>query len=474
MQEPDLLALIKEGFPRGGGPPKRVLVVGAGMAGLVAARELLRAGHSPLLIEARTRVGGRIETLRGPFSHGLHAEAGAMRIPRRHALTLAYLDAFGIRPSPFLSYNPAAWCLIHHRRNRLAEVMARPALINQDLPERERDVGLRELFDEAIRPLTELLERDGEAAWCEIVERYGRVSLRDFFLMRGWSEGAIEVYGMLAGFETLLFSSALEFIREAISRLRDDTLTISDGMDRLPIAFLRELGGRIRYGMRLTALSQSDSEVVVHARSLFGRETFRGDHAILTVPFSVLRHVEFLTPLSRGKQRAIRNLHYEAACKIFFECASRVWERDGIAGGTSVTDLAIQNIYYPMAGDGSGRGVLTLYCHGLDANRFGALDEEERLLQAYENLVEVHPDASAAVECGASKVWNNDEFAGGAYAFFQPHQEALLHDHIVRPEGRIHFAGEHVSLHHRWIQGAVESGLLAAWRIHTGSMELDR
>ena len=76
--------------------PARVAVVGAGMAGLVAASELLRAGHDPILLEAQQRVGGRVLTLREPFAPGLWAEAGAMRIPRSHALTQALIERYGL------------------------------------------------------------------------------------------------------------------------------------------------------------------------------------------------------------------------------------------------------------------------------------------------------------------------------------------------------------------------------------------
>ena len=95
---PELIDVVKTGirsrYPEG--TPKKVLIVGAGLAGLSAAYELKRAGHSPLLLEAQQRVGGRVYTLRGPFTEGLYAEVGAMRIPRAHALTMQYIEKLGL------------------------------------------------------------------------------------------------------------------------------------------------------------------------------------------------------------------------------------------------------------------------------------------------------------------------------------------------------------------------------------------
>ena len=71
--------------------PKKVLVVGAGLAGLVAGYELTQAGHDVTILEAQFRPGGRVQTLREPFSDGLYAEAGAARIPDNHDLTLHYV-----------------------------------------------------------------------------------------------------------------------------------------------------------------------------------------------------------------------------------------------------------------------------------------------------------------------------------------------------------------------------------------------
>ena len=68
-------------------------------------------------------------------------------------------------------------------------------------------------------------------------------------------------------------------------------------------------------------------------------------------------------------------------------------------------------------------------------------------------------------------MWHDDEFAGGAFALFDPGQQTLLQEAIVAPEGRMFFAGEHTSLTHAWIQGAIESGLRAASEVHERARE---
>src|SRR5712691_7437098 len=80
--------------------PKKILIIGAGMAGLSAGYELSQAGHDVTILEARQRPGGRVQTLREPFSDGLYAEAGAARIPDNHDLTLKYVKLFDLPLEP--------------------------------------------------------------------------------------------------------------------------------------------------------------------------------------------------------------------------------------------------------------------------------------------------------------------------------------------------------------------------------------
>jgi monoamine oxidase len=468
LSERDALHIVANGLPHVAGKRKRVVIVGAGMAGLTAASELLRAEHDPIVLEAKQRVGGRVYTMREPFTHGLYAEAGAMRIPRSHKLTLAYVEKFGLATKDFTMNNPEGWCHLFGRKHRFREVEEKPHLIGAHLPENERGATCNAMWERALKPFIDKLAVAGDDGWPEIVGKFDDYSTREFLEENGWSEAAIELFGLLMNQESLMNTSFLELLREEVGHFYTDMVRIKGGMDHLPRGFLPQLAGRIRFGARMIALDQTEHDVCVHYQTAAGRMKIHADHAIITVPFPVLRHVEMLKPLSQNKRRAIRQLHYDASAKILFQCRRRFWEEDeGIFGGGTVTDLAIRNIFYPEGGSETGRGVLLAsYTWSEDAQRWGSLAREERIVQALENVAVIHPQIREEFEVGASKMWHDDPFAGGAFALFEPSQQSLLYSHIIAPEGRIHFAGEHASLCHAWIQGAIESGLRVADEIN--------
>lgn len=466
------LSLARSGLQPKATAPKRVIVVGAGVAGLVAAYELLNAGHDPLLLEAQQRPGGRICTLREPFSDGLYAEVGAMRIPRAHDLTMAYVERFGLRLVPFTVDNPNAYYFVCGRRWRISEANANVDALGFETAPNERGRTAGQLWDAALKPIRDQLRTMGEAAWSEILATYGRLSTREFLERCGWSEGAIEMFGLLANQEALMNSSFLELLREEVGNYYADMVEIDGGMDSLPRAFMPALGSRIRFGAKMVAVDQTPDRVTIHYRTAAGHASVTGDFAILTVPFPILRHVEAVKPFSRGKQRAIRQLHYDASAKILVQCRRRFWEEDDIFGGRTMTDLPIRAVHYPDHGRESGRGVLLAsYTWSEDAQRWGSLLPSDRIAQALENLAQIHPQTITEFEVGTSKIWHHDEFAGGAFALFDPGQQTLLYEHIVAPEGRIHFAGEHASSVHAWIQGAIESGLRSADEVHRRSFQ---
>jgi monoamine oxidase len=467
--DPEVLATVRDGLD-GGSPTgrKHVVVIGAGLAGLVAAFELQRRGHRVTVLEAQHRLGGRIYTLRAPFAPGLYAEAGGMRIPRAHDLTLRYCERFGLAMRPFVMGNPRGLVHLGGQRMTKAEADANPERLPFVLAEHERGRTADALWEAAIGDLRTLVEREGAAAWDHIVREYDEYSLYEFLRLRGWSKGAIEYFTVVNFLEADMHNSLVEILREDLGGAYTDMQEIAGGMDALPNAFYPALADDIRFGANVFAMAQDAEGVTVHVKTEADRWSVRGDFAVITVPFPVLRTIEVVTPFSTGKQRAIRQLNYHASTKIVFQVRERTWEaEDGIFGGASVTELPIRRMNYPTPDPSTKRGVLLAsYTWGQDALQWGAMDEESRLEEALDDVERIHPRIRDVYEVGASHAWYSDRWARGAFAMFAPGQQTELQADIVRPEGRIHFAGEHCSLYHAWIQGALESGIRAAQAIH--------
>jgi monoamine oxidase len=471
----EVLDVPREGLESSSLPPKRVLIIGAGMAGLVAAYELKREGHDPVVLEAQGRVGGRVYTLRAPFAPGLHAEAGAMRIPRTHDLTIEYCRLFNLPMRPFVMGNPNGIVYIGGERMTAAEANEHPERLPFNLSSTEHGRSADALWQDAIGEIRSMVETDGEQAWQEIVRRYDEYSLYEFLKSKGFSEGAIEFYAVMNFVESDLHNSFVEVLREELGGAYVDMSTIAGGMDALPNAFFTELQDVIRLGAEVRSIRQDGDSVTLTCRVGMDNLSFTGDYAICTVPFSVLRPIEHR--FSREKERAIRQLNYHASTKINYHASTkillqvrdRIWETsDGIVdGGATVTDLPARRLNYPPQDESTRRGVLLAsYTWGQDALQWGAMDEETRIEEALDDVAQIHPGIREVFEVGASHAWYGDRWARGAFALFAPEQQTQLQSAILQPEGRVYFAGEHCSLYHAWIQGALESGIRAAQQIH--------
>jgi monoamine oxidase len=449
----------------------KVIVVGAGMAGLVTAYELQRAGHDVTILEATQRVGGRVLTIRDPFADGLYAEAGAMRLPSSHCLTQAYIEKFGLQTYTFTKSSANAFFYLSRKKYLRSEVHQNPTCLPFEFADANSlSVALRRWSDFIHETVPHVTADSGY--WNQLLDRYGDDSLYDFLTKQGWSTDIIMAFALVEGLESVLASSFLEVLRIEVQWLSANMSQIRGGMDLLPRAFLPELQNCIVFGAEMVALDYTQDSVTIHYRTRGGLDQIKGDFAILTIPYPSLRFVDVVQSFSAGKQMAIRQVHYVNSTKIFLQCRRRFWEEDDkIFGGATMTDLPNRSIYYPDHGRDTKRGILmAAFTYGEDANRWAALPPEERIEQAVMHTSKIHPQVIHEYEVGVSKVWGEDRFAGGACAFFEPGQEAWLYAHMITPEGPIHFGGEHTSLKHGWIEGAVESGLRAAQEVHSRAL----
>lgn len=472
-QESRYRSIIRNGLGRTD-TPRRVAIAGAGMAGLVAGELLRRAGHEVVIVEASDRVGGRIRTLRAEFdqSCGLqYAEAGAMRIPQFHLLVQDYIRKLGLRVNPFLETDrdKRAYLLINGQRIRVGDYGGNPDVLGYQVAATELGMTADQLLDAVIQPIVKFVAADPTANWPTVLDRFDRHSVRSFLKEQTlYSEAAIEMIGVLLDEEELMSTSFIESIRDQTDiNSNNSYVEIEGGMDHLPRALESLLGTGVRLNTRVTRVAQHADGT---ASLIAGTEEFLADRVLITLPFSALRHVEVTPAFSPGKRKAIRELHYDCSTKILLQFRRRFWEQDdGIFGGGSITDLPIRFTFYPSHGLGIGGPAVLLasYTWGDDSQRWDSLESDERIERALDDLTSLHgPVVRQEFLQGASHSWMRDHFTLGAFALFNPGQQTELLPYIASSEGSVHFAGEHTTLKHAWIEGAIESGIRAALEIH--------
>ena len=147
----------------------------------------------------------------------------------------------------------------------------------------------------------------------------------------------------------------------------------------------------------------------------------------------------------------------------------KFWTEQGLSGW-ALTDLPLSSIIEATTCETGRRGILATYMSGAAARQFAAINENEQINQTLEQSEKIFPGIRANFERGRSFSWDSGPWAGGAAPWMKPGQMTSLLPHIARPEGRIHFAGDHTSPWMRWMQGALESGLRAAHEVHEGSL----
>jgi monoamine oxidase len=184
-------------------------------------------------------------------------------------------------------------------------------------------------------------------------------------------------------------------------------------------------------------------------------ETLTADRAVCALPCPVIGRMFDGAKLSDAKARAIREQHYSRTIKIFLQSRTRFWLRDGFNGFVT-TDLPIERLTPDPGADPGARGALAAYPIGDYTAKLEAMSEDERVAAALDQAGRIFPDLAASFEGGVSYAWGLDPWQRGSFALHTPGQIGFI-DALARPEGRIHFAGEHTSVWTGWMQGALES-----------------
>lgn len=452
------------------GSPKKVIIIGAGLAGLSAAYELTGLGHDVTVFEARMRPGGRVHTLRDAFSDGLYAEAGAARIGNHHDFTLKYTEIFGLVLDPFEPSNSRS--IYYVRGKRIQVTPGQPVPWPYDLTAEERALGLRGMRQKYVWSMLTELGDVTNPSWPppDILRKYDHVNRSDFWRARGASPEAVSLLS-LGGIDDRVepWSTLFMLRNQALNRRFERYYKIRGGNDLLPKSFASRLSEKIHYAAPVVRIEQTKQNVTAVFLKGTSRHKITGDYLICAVPFTLQRNIEVLPPFSVEKQRAIEQLPYLSASKVFVQTKERFWMKDG-QSGFATTDLPIREVWDASYKQPGKRGILQAFPISLSSRRMTAMAEEARVNSALQQIEMIHPGVRKHFEGGLSKCWDEDKWARGASAYYKPGQFTSLLPHVARPEGRIYFAGEHTSVWiDGWMQGALESGNRVAREINVAA-----
>ena len=307
------------------GAAKRVIVIGAGLAGLSAAYELTRAGHDVTVLEARTRPGGRVLTLRDPFPDGLYAEAGATRIPNHHHFTLKYVELFGLTLDPFAPLDVAS--VYYVRGKRIRVIPGQQVEWPHDLTAEERALGLEGMRQKYIWSAFSELGDVTDPNWPppEVLTKYDQMNRSDFWRSRGASPGAVALLS-LGGIDDRLETWAALFMlrNHALNQKFTQYYKIRGGTDLLPKAFASQLSEKIHYATPVVKIEQHAQGVTARFRQAGSYHALAGDYLICAVPFSVQKNIEVAPAFSVEKQRAIDAVAVSLGVKNFLAVETKV------------------------------------------------------------------------------------------------------------------------------------------------------
>ena len=434
--------------------PKRVLIFGAGLAGLSSAYELTKLGHDVIILEGSSRIGGRVLTLRNEFTDGLYADAGATRIADNHHWVKKYTDQFSLTLDPFHPDQLSDLYFVNGKRYT-ANISTKDFDLN--IQELSLDLnGLRKKY------LTDVLPSLGNAGIPEVppdsLSKYDKLTYLELLKSEGASPAAIKLLTLGASENN---ASALQRLRALTWRAKAKWSKIRGGNDLLVHSLAGQLKGKIHLDCPVVKLSQTNMAVEATCLQKGTYRVYEADFAICTIPFSVLKDIDTSSAFSPQKQNTIRSLQYSPVTKIFLQTKTRIWNKVGLSG-FSVSDLPMMETWDLSYSQPGKKGILMAYITSPVASIVESFNDQNRIKWMVKQTEKLFPGIGKDFELGTSKAWGENIWSRGAYPTYLPNQVISLYPQVCNNEGRIYFAGGHASVWPGWMQGALESGNRAA------------
>jgi len=455
---------------RGAGAPK-IVVVGAGLAGLSAAYALKNAGYNADIHEASDRIGGRCWTLRDAFVEGQIAEHGGELIDQSHTAirqlaaglglkldnllqaeqngtdVLGYFDGFPYRIEEITDDLKAAWQKIH------ADVSAASYPTTFELStERGRQLDKMSIVDWINETFEDGIDsRIGQLLDIAYNIEYGaecteQSSLNLLYLLGYRGQGQFRVFGE-----------------------SNEKYHVVGGNDQITDGLAARLAGQITMGSELVAVRRNSSGTfTLTFAQASGTKTVTADKVVLALPFSILRSSVDISkagfePL---KLIAIREQGMGTNSKLHVQFSSRFW-RAQRSNGETFADTGYQNTWEVTRAQPGKSGILVNYTGGKVGASFGSGTPESRAAKFLGQIEPVLPGATKAWNGKAAiDFWPGYRWTKGSYSYWKVGQYQRFAGMEARRQGNCLFAGEHTSIDFQgYLNGAVATGQDAAGEI---------
>jgi monoamine oxidase len=439
-----------------------VAVVGAGLAGLMAARALSASGASVRVLEARDRVGGRV--LNGTTSDGTVVELGGQWIGPGQDRIEALAAELGLETFP--TYNEGDNVVSYAGRLRRYR-----GAIPKLPPHVLAGVGTAQLLLDRMAPKVPL-----EAPWEAAKARdWDGQTLETWIRRHVWPEGARHMLRL--GVSSVFAAEAadlslLHFLFYSHSGgLLDSLFNVAGGAQerrfvggsqRLALAMADALGSCVVLGSPVLSITQGRDELKVVSR----RESLSARAAVVTVPPALSQRIEFDPPLPADRAQLIQRMPMGSVIKVMAVYDSPFWRHEGLTG-QSTSDTGPVRITFDNSPPGPGPGVMLGFVEGQDARALAGAPEQEVGRQALGCFARCFGPRAASPAEVIVQDWSKEHWSGGCYgAFLAPGVLTSFGPALRRPCGRIHWAGTEAAT--RWcgyMDGALRSGEEVARRV---------
>lgn len=464
---------------------KQITILGAGIAGLLAAYELEKLGHQVEIMEGSQRIGGRIWTHRfGEGADAPYVELGAMRISKEHKHTLRYIYEMGLEDKL------CKFTTIFEEENALMNFQGEVFRMKDTLrifEQRHQDIFLSRKYSRKTRLFAAWLKTIIDAIApaklrsnfelnlkSHLMDELEKLDLEPFFSKDGNTINLQKFIKATPCFRDGCSKALSMFLDDVLIETSHDLLQLEGGMDQLIQRLAETIRAPIKCNREVVAFDVQENSVKVSWLENGKLRTRNCDYVLCTIPFSILKKME-LGGFDKQKLKSIHDTVYCPATKVLFHCTEAFWVKEGIRGGASFSGKGIRQTYYPSVkfNPSQGSTLLASYTIGDDAKSLDNMLDEQRHNYVKDVVSQIHPEinTSGMVIDAVTMSWGNYKWGGGGCSipWGGDISDELDHDlnylEAARPQNRLFFAGEHCSRFPAWIEGSIESALKAIYDI---------